>query len=1522
MRPAEQLLEVRDRVLGRRQGRAAAAAPAQPPVELIEQRTVCSKVFQLDRRRRHLSQSVVPVHYEAGDGLAEIDTAFVTESDGTIAMRRAPYEAVVLEGVVGWRHISRRGGWMQMELLAIDGEPVTGPSPRVVDDQVFWDQVIPGVDLKLVAYPGGSEMFKRLDGPRELEWLVTQSPDFAGRLNETLTGWDRRGDRLEIITSRDGDVFRERWTGRVSRVVDPVTRRKEWVFPDQPGRVVVDASISEDIVANADDGFSLSNNNTWRSAAETNWYWGAFNGSTNLSNAALRWQTLAIPAGASIDAATLTVNITIDSSAPPARIYGNDVDDAPVWSNSNLPRLATRTTAYRQWSPTATGVQSTDVLGPVAEVLGRAGWTSGNDLALMILPYGATAGYGAAEDYGAAGTDPAQLDVTFTTALIEYTGSGGLVLGGAADVEEFHPVLIEYTGTGGLVFGGAADVEEFHPVLVQYTGAGGLVFGGAATLRVGGAQAASDIVVEWDFDADGDFDQAEEEDITSFVLQLETFAGRDWPSLLTGKAGPGRLRATLRNDDDRFSYFNTDSPLNQGSNTLDTGRKLRVRTTSASEPDPAVLAVDRFNRADTSASLGDTEDGLTWSAASGTWEVDEMRAVVVGTPSGAIAVVDVGQADYFAQVRLAEVGGDASASDEIGGNVVGLVYRFQDTSNYSLGVVDVDAAELQLIDVVAGSPTTVATRAVEVYDDMTIGVLVSGSSVSLYQEGVALLTGTAIQIDETQVGMYASRGSRNTVPALDDFFVWASLPAEVEGCLWTGDGSLLSNSVAAGPHKLAEIQGQGWLSRLSAQQFSPPPTAAGRKTGILTGNALAAAFLIHPPGALDEGQISTGPFASRDINALEMVRRLEETEFGFLYEQPEGYLGFDDRAARNGSTSLVTFSDAPGTQFGYHQIAPLDWRREVFNRVNAGVTPQLPDGISLTTHTQPTFNASNPLTITMPATVNAGDLLLVAISVTGTGSGANTFENTTWEPPDGFTQLYDSNTDIRGTRIYAKIAVGSEDSAGLTFATDGAGTDGAAVAHIWRITDWFGDLSGVAAAGPLPGLTQNVVLPVPWGLQPALYIAILHGVDFDPSATTSMITVAALDYTDLNQATASSADDKVAAIASCRRFGISSIEEPEWNIPGTINERHFQDLKNYHGIVAVRGYAGDPPGSGVTVQRDDTDSQDARNAIRTHRLSSKLFASESDAATYGDLVLDTYAQDRPILVMSFWASKNAAHRAQAIRRRISDRITVKATSNAGLGISRDFYIENITHRFTLGKTLWETIWELSPVAVTPGLNLPGAAGDYAATPDHDTLDITGDLDLRIDATLPTWAEATADNRTLIAKYRTDTDERSYWLLITTAGELRLQWSTDGTSGTILNRTADATLPASAGDRLAVRATLDVDDGGNNTVTFYTAETLAGPWTQLGTPQSGAGTTSIHSGTAELTCGAFTDGSGAGAVALLTGLVHALEVRDGIGGTTVADPDFSAQANGDDLFVDNAGRAWSVNGAAMIVNNFS
>src|SRR5690606_3126285 len=204
-------------------------------------------------------------------------------------------------------------------------------------------------------------------------------------------------------------------------------------------------------------------------------------------------------------------------------------------------------------------------------------------------------------------------------------------------------------------------------------------------------------------------------------------------------------------------------------------------------------------------------------------------------------------------------------------------------------------------------------------------------------------------------------------------------------------------------------------------------------------------------------------------------------------------------------------------------------------------------------------------------------------------------------------------------------------------------------------------------------------------------------------------------------------------------------------------------------------------------------------------------------------------------------------------------------------------------------------------------------GSNVSTPPDGALQITGDIDLRAEITPETWTPAA--NQAILGRWLTSgAAQRSYRIDLLTNGRLRFTWSVNGQSGAAnISSTVSVTPPESG--RLAVRATFDVNNGASGrTIRFYTAPSLAGPWTQLGDSVTQGGVTSIHPGTAPLTVGAYN----AGASEPFVGRVWAVEVRDGIDGNLVAAVDFTQLAEGTTAFTDAAGRNWTIAGNASIV----
>jgi hypothetical protein len=210
---------------------------------------------------------------------------------------------------------------------------------------------------------------------------------------------------------------------------------------------------------------------------------------------------------------------------------------------------------------------------------------------------------------------------------------------------------------------------------------------------------------------------------------------------------------------------------------------------------------------------------------------------------------------------------------------------------------------------------------------------------------------------------------------------------------------------------------------------------------------------------------------------------------------------------------------------------------------------------------------------------------------------------------------------------------------------------------------------------------------------------------------------------------------------------------------------------------------------------------------------------------------------------------------------------------------------------------------------TARLRLPDVSGAYSSTPHHASLAIIGDLDLRIGVDLASWTDGFQQ---LITRYTTG--NISFALNLDGSGIPRIQWTTDGS--TILTAPASTGFGADAG-LVILRGTLDVDNGaGGRTATFYTGPTLAGPWTQFGSTVTQAGVTSVFAGTSPLEIGSRSGGT----TQTIRGTVYGAQVRSGINGTIVANPDFTQALPGATSLVDSTGKTWTVHGDARLVGN--
>lgn len=139
--------------------------------------------------------------------------------------------------------------------------------------------------------------------------------------------------------------------------------------------------------------------------------------------AGLRFLNVTIPNAATINSATLAVEIVSTThDDPDLTIFGEDTDDATTFtSTTNDISSRTPTTATTTWTATAigTGVKtSPSIAAIIQEIVNRPGWTSGNDINILMNG-NSSASFFRIRTYNAGSGSPATLNIDYTA------GSGG-----------------------------------------------------------------------------------------------------------------------------------------------------------------------------------------------------------------------------------------------------------------------------------------------------------------------------------------------------------------------------------------------------------------------------------------------------------------------------------------------------------------------------------------------------------------------------------------------------------------------------------------------------------------------------------------------------------------------------------------------------------------------------------------------------------------------------------------------------------------------------------------------------------------------------------------------------------------------------------------------------------------------------------------------------------------------------------------------------------------------------------------
>lgn len=205
------------------------------------------------------------------------------------------------------------------------------------------------------------------------------------------------------------------------------------------------------------------------------------------------------------------------------------------------------------------------------------------------------------------------------------------------------------------------------------------------------------------------------------------------------------------------------------------------------------------------------------------------------------------------------------------------------------------------------------------------------------------------------------------------------------------------------------------------------------------------------------------------------------------------------------------------------------------------------------------------------------------------------------------------------------------------------------------------------------------------------------------------------------------------------------------------------------------------------------------------------------------------------------------------------------------------------------------------------VQLDGASGDYIFTPDSAVTSFSNDIEVVMRVKVTDWTAASA--QTLVGKYVSSGNQRSWRFYVSAAGAIGLSVSTDGTSGAVTTVSITPTNALPDATWIWLRMRLDLTNGSNSVGTLETAadtgaNTEPSSWTANGT-NTGTTISGIFDSTSPTEIGTF----GSGTLERLTGQVGRCIVRSGFDGTTVAD--FNASDCYGDGYTHSGGYRWTL-----------
>jgi len=446
-------------------------ASADSPIEITAERTANSKTYDLGGRTRQVEVAMGDIHYKNDysndkEPWKDID---LTVKNGYLGT--APYE-LWIDGNKYTMRDKRTGEVSTIELLTSSSKNF---EVKIENTKVSFTHTIDARELPYVATfkvngrgfsikasddIGGIQVDTSFDNPADkvMDWSEVTNKNFT-QIDRDEIGWLEGIITESIINIKDTDTgFIRLASGKIK--VDPTWQ----------------------VVTGTDDCYKVAalfdvNSLDFRA--------GDILIGTNPAGSAARFVGINIPAGATINTATLKLtasgNFASDNVNTYIRAEANNTPttfdnvtefDARVWTTANV-----TWDAIAHWT-TDTEYTSPDFKDVIQEVVDRPGWTAGNPIAIKWDDFGGRSDASAsrsAYSYDGSATKAPKLLITFTGSLTDAYWVGGTGTW-SDDDNHWAPVSGGIPGDGNL----PASTTNVHFDANSFTGAGQTVTIGAA----------------------------------------------------------------------------------------------------------------------------------------------------------------------------------------------------------------------------------------------------------------------------------------------------------------------------------------------------------------------------------------------------------------------------------------------------------------------------------------------------------------------------------------------------------------------------------------------------------------------------------------------------------------------------------------------------------------------------------------------------------------------------------------------------------------------------------------------------------------------------------------------------------------------------------------------------------------------------------------------------------------------------------------------------------------------------------